>query len=139
MSSENSEKGNAKAGSRPGTDEKSLPEDKGKKVSSTEIVKEEVQKPAIATSASQKESSHNEQSESLVRFLKEVALEFRRVSWPDRQQVLRETLSVLVLVSIITGGVLAFDFAVARAVFEPLDKLARHLGGGIGVVHESNK
>lgn len=138
MSSENSKKGNAKAGSRPGKEGSPLSKDKGNEVSSTEI-KEEVQKPAVAQPAAKQEHTHDGQSESLVRFLKEVATEFRRVSWPDRQQVLKETLSVLVLVSIITGGVLVFDFAVARAVFEPLDKLARHMGGGIGVVHESNR
>ena len=67
-----------------------------------------------------------------IQFLKEVRLEFFRISWPDRKQVIRETYSVIVLVAIITGVVLAFDFAVDKVIFTPLDHFAKSIGGGIG-------
>ena len=70
-----------------------------------------------------------------IQFVSEALVELRKITWPDRQQVVKETLSVIVLVAIITACVLAFDYGIAKAVFEPLDKLARHLGGGIGVHH----
>lgn len=72
---------------------------------------------------------------AFLQFLAEVLIELKKITWPDRQQVIKETLSVIVLVAIITGCVLAFDYGIAKAVFEPLDKLARQLGGGIGVHH----
>ncbi len=37
-----------------------------------------------------------------LQFLNEVLLEFRKISWPERSQVIRETLSVLFLVALIT-------------------------------------
>ena len=67
-----------------------------------------------------------------VQFLKETYVEFRKISWPTRQQVVKETWSVLVLVTCLTIAVLAFDFAIARTVFEPLDKYAKKSGGGVG-------
>ena len=64
-------------------------------------------------------------------FLKEVAIEFQKISWPDRAQVIRETYSVIFLVTIITLMVLAFDWVLGNAVFGPLEHWARMLGGGI--------
>lgn len=72
---------------------------------------------------------------ALIQFIGEALIELKKINWPDRQQVIKETLSVIVLVAIITACVLAFDYGIAKVVFEPLDKLARHLGGGIGVHH----
>lgn len=72
---------------------------------------------------------------ALMQFLLEAAQETKKITWPDRKQVLRETLSVIVLVALITGAVLGFDYAIAKVVFEPLDKFARQMGGGIGVHH----
>lgn len=74
----------------------------------------------------------------MLQFCGEALIEARKVSWPDRRQVIKETASVIVLVGIITSCVLAFDFGVAKVVFEPLDKFARHLGGGIGVSHHKH-
>jgi preprotein translocase SecE subunit len=68
----------------------------------------------------------------LRQFLADTWIEFRRISWPSRQQVVKETWSVLVLVTMLTLAVLAFDFAIARTVFEPLDKYAKKSGGGVG-------
>jgi len=65
-------------------------------------------------------------------YLKEVAVEFRKITWPDRETVLRETWGVLLLVGIITGLVLGFDWIVAHFVFQPLEHMARLYGGGIG-------
>jgi preprotein translocase SecE subunit len=72
-------------------------------------------------------------SESTVQFLKETWQEFRKISWPDRQQVIKETYSVLFLVTVITVMVLAFDYAVGKAVFEPLDKFSRKINSGAAV------
>lgn len=72
------------------------------------------------------------QLSSLLVFLRETWIEFRKISWPSRTQVLQETWSVIVLVSLITVSVLFFDFAIARVVFEPLDKFAKKQGGGVG-------
>ena len=71
----------------------------------------------------------------LIQFIADSLVELKKITWPDRPQVIRETLSVIVLVAIITGCVLGFDYGIAKLVFEPLDKLARKLGGGIGVHH----
>ncbi len=71
----------------------------------------------------------------LLQFATEALVELRKVTWPDRPQVIKETISVIVLVGVITVCVLAFDFGIAKVVFEPLDKFARHLGGGVGVHH----
>ncbi len=68
----------------------------------------------------------------LQQFLNETVVEFRKISWPTRTQVIKETWSVLVLVTALTLAVLAFDFAIARVVFEPLDKYAKKTGGGVG-------
>lgn len=65
-------------------------------------------------------------------FLKEVAIEFNKITWPDRAQVIRETYSVLFLVTIITLMVLAFDWFLGHAIFGPLEHWARMHGGGIG-------
>lgn len=73
-----------------------------------------------------------EQFADFVQFLRDTWIEFRRISWPNRQQVVKETWSVLVLVTLLTVSVLGFDFAIARTVFEPLDKFAKHQGGGVG-------
>jgi preprotein translocase SecE subunit len=65
-------------------------------------------------------------------FLKETWQEFRKISWPNRDQVIKETWSVLVLVAVITGAVLGFDWVIAKSVFEPLDRYAKKMGGGVG-------
>ncbi len=99
---------------------------------------------SAGASASKAERISKQQSEQtglvgtftgLIVFINEALVELKKITWPDRQQVIKETLSVIVLVAIITGCVLGFDYGIAKAVFEPLDKLARHLGGGIGVHH----
>jgi preprotein translocase SecE subunit len=62
-------------------------------------------------------------------FLKEVLIEFKKISWPDRAQIFRETMSVLVLVTIITVLVLGFDAFLSKIVFGPIDQWVRtHLG-----------
>lgn len=67
-----------------------------------------------------------------LQFAKEVLLEFRKISWPDRRQVFRETLSVLFLVAFITLLVLGFDWFLSKLVFGPLEHFARLHGGGVG-------
>ena len=47
---------------------------------------------------------------ALVQFVSESMAEARKVTWPDRQQVIKETISVIILVALITACVLAFDF-----------------------------
>ena len=65
-------------------------------------------------------------------FLKEVVIEFKKITWPGRAQVIQETWSVLFLVAIITVMVWGFDRVVSFAVFGPLDHWAKLHGGGVG-------
>ncbi|MBS2002339.1 MAG: preprotein translocase subunit SecE [Candidatus Obscuribacterales bacterium] len=65
-------------------------------------------------------------------FLHEVIIEFRKITWPEKSQVLRETWSVLFLVAVITLMVLGFDWVLGNLVFGPLEHFARLHGGGIG-------
>jgi preprotein translocase SecE subunit len=67
---------------------------------------------------------------SVAQFLREVAIEHHKITWPDRAQVIRETRSVLVLVAFITLVVLAFDWVLGQAVFGPLEHFARLHGAG---------
>lgn len=67
-----------------------------------------------------------------LQFLKSVVVEFRKISWPTRTEVLRETWSVLFLVAAITLMVLGFDWFLSHAIFQPLEQFARMHGGGIG-------
>jgi preprotein translocase subunit SecE len=67
-----------------------------------------------------------------VQYLKEVQIEFRKISWPESGEVIRATYSVLFLVAVITLLVLGFDFALGKLFFGPLEHWARMLGGGIG-------
>src|SRR5438046_440963 len=65
-------------------------------------------------------------------FLKEVWIEFNKITWPERSRVIRETYSVLILVALITVMVLCFDWFLGNAIFGPLEHWARMHGGGIG-------
>ncbi len=65
-------------------------------------------------------------------FIKEVVVEFRKISWPEFRQVVRETWSVLFLVAVITLMVLGFDWVLGNVIFGPLEHFARLHGGGIG-------
>ena len=73
-----------------------------------------------------------EQIKGFQQYLKDVVVEFSKISWPDRSEVGRATLSVLVLVAIITLLVLGFDFILGRAIFGPLDHWVRLHGGLVG-------
>ena len=42
-------------------------------------------------------------------FLREVKEEFLKISWPSREQVIREFFAVLILVSVITGIIFVLD------------------------------
>ena len=68
-------------------------------------------------------------------FLKDVVVEFTKITWPGRTQVLQETWSVFFLVALITLLVLGFDWFLAHAVFGPLEHWARLHGGGVGLHH----
>lgn len=67
-----------------------------------------------------------------IQFLKEVNIEARKITWPERSLVLRETWGVIVLVAVLTLLVLGFDWSVGHFVFQPLEHWARILGGGVG-------
>lgn len=78
------------------------------------------------------ESELGESIKDVRQFLKEVGIEFRKITWPGRRQVIQETWSVLFLVTLITVMVFAFDKVLAMVVFGPLEHWARLHGGGIG-------
>jgi preprotein translocase SecE subunit len=72
---------------------------------------------------------------SLIQFLKEVIIEFKKITWPGSKEVIQATWSVLALVAIITSLVLAFDWVFANGFFGPLEHFARLHGGGVGAPH----
>jgi preprotein translocase SecE subunit len=69
---------------------------------------------------------------SLIQLVKEVVIEFRKISWPGSKEVIQATWSVLALVAIITLLVLGFDWLLGHAFFSPLEHFARMHGGGVG-------
>ena len=46
---------------------------------------------------------------NLMKFLQEVKGEFVKITWPSREQVIREFISVIVLVFVITGIIFLLD------------------------------
>ena len=46
---------------------------------------------------------------NLIEFLKEVRTEFVKITWPSREQVTREFISVVLLVFVITGIIFLLD------------------------------
>ncbi len=73
------------------------------------------------------------QGRDFIQFLREVYLEFRKISWPGSKEVMQATWSVLALVAVITLLVLGFDWVLGHAFFSPLEHWARLHGGGLGV------
>lgn len=62
-----------------------------------------------------------------ITFLKEVAKEAKKITWPPRSQVVQETTSVIVLVALITVMVLGFDYALGNWIFGPIEHFAKML------------
>ena len=79
-----------------------------------------------------KEAEKGNPIKEAIQFLKEVRVEFYKITWPELPQVVRETWSVLFLVAAITLMVLGFDWILAQGFFGPLEHWARLHGGGIG-------
>ncbi len=65
-------------------------------------------------------------------FLGEVRAEARKISWPERSQVVRETISVLFLVTLITMFVWLFDIVLGKFVFAPVEHWGHLYGIGGG-------
>ncbi len=99
--------------------------------STGQVVKAKEQ--SVSTTKSEK---HEEKKHSLIvsvgQFLKEVAIEHRKITWPDNKQVVRETWSVLFLVTAITMIVLGIDWVLGSVIFGPIEHWARLHGAGIG-------
>ena len=55
------------------------------------------------------EDNEEPKSVNIVQFLKEVRVEFLKITWPSREQVTREFISVLLLVFVITGIIFLLD------------------------------
>ena len=66
------------------------------------------------------------------KFLGEVRAEARKISWPERSQVVRETVSVLFLVTLITLFVWLFDLLLGKFVFAPVEHWGHLYGIGGG-------
>lgn len=60
-----------------------------------------------------------------IKFLKEVRNEVKKISWPERGQVIKETWSVVVLVTLITFLVLGYDYVLGHFVFGPIEHWAK--------------
>jgi len=65
-------------------------------------------------------------------FLNEVRAEARKISWPERSQVVRETMSVLFLVALITVFVWLFDIFLGKFIFAPVEHWGHLYGIGGG-------
>lgn len=91
----------------------------------------EVREKSVSTTKPEEQKKH-----SLIggvgQFLKEVAIEHRKITWPERKQVVRETWSVLVLVAAITLVVLGIDWVLGNVIFGPIEHWARLHGAGLG-------
>lgn len=77
---------------------------------------------------SPKKDAKNQKSNAVadfIKFLKEVRVEVKKISWPERGQVIKETWSVVVLVTIITFLVLGYDYALGHFVFGPIEHWAK--------------
>lgn len=81
------------------------------------------QQPKSSKTADNKKSG-NIVSNTVV-FLREVVKEAKKITWPPRSQVIQETTSVIVLVTLITVMVLGFDYALGNWVFGPIEHLAK--------------
>ena len=58
---------------------------------------------------------------SYIEFLKLTRIEYKKINWPDRRQIVQETWTVLVLVTFITLLVLGYDWVLGNLVFGPLE------------------
>ena len=114
---------------------KSMNNNKSAKQSQTTVKadKDNAKQSQTTVKAKTKNDKNNLANNSFITFLKEVKVEFRKISWPTRPQVIQETWSVLVLVTLVTLFVLGCDWVLAHAFFSPLDAWARIHGGGIGL------
>ncbi len=79
-------------------------------------------------SGSPKKNDKNPKSNFIadsIKFLKDVKIEVKKISWPERGQVIKETWSVVVLVTIITFLVLGYDYVLGHFVFGPIEHWAK--------------
>ncbi len=51
----------------------------------------------------------NNIKEAVIAYLKSVRLEWGKITWPPKQQIIVETIYVIIIVTIFTIGVLALD------------------------------
>ena len=86
--------------------------------------------PQIVMTRKEKTSPLGQRFLKISQFLNEVLAEFRKISWPERSQVARETFSVLFLVLLITVLVWVFDLVVGKFVFSPLEHWGHLYGIG---------
>ena len=61
--------------------------------------------------------------EALIAYFKSVKLEWGKITWPGKQQVIVETVYVIVITAVFTIGVLAVD-TIFNAIFK-----------GLGLIH----
>ena len=94
--------------------------------------KPEEKKTSSSDSKSTKKKGSSTSLSQIRQFFSEVATEFRKITWPPFNKVVRETWSVLFLVAVITLMVLGFDWFLGHAIFGPLEHFARMHGGGVG-------
>ncbi len=63
--------------------------------------------------------------QGLFKFLNDVKIEAKKITWPPRSQVINETWSVIVMVAFITFMVLGFDYALGNWIFGPIEHAAK--------------
>ena len=90
-----------------------------------------IDKPGSGSSKSGKDPSKNGNKQQgnfitdFIKFLKEVRNEIKKITWPERGQVIKETWSVVVLVTLITFLVLGYDYVLGHFVFGPIEHWAK--------------
>ncbi|HEY9870993.1 MAG TPA: preprotein translocase subunit SecE [Candidatus Obscuribacterales bacterium] len=115
-----------------GAGQKDARKESGKSSAQAKAKNDQAAKAAAKAKKKDEESEIGESIKDVRQFLKEVVIEFRKITWPSRRQVIQETWSVLFLVTLITLMVFGFDKVLAMVVFGPLEHWARLHGGGVG-------
>ena len=63
------------------------------------------------------QNEKNDFKEALMAYFKSVKLEWGKITWPGKQQVIVETIYVIVITAVFTIGVLALD-TIIDAIFK---------------------
>ena len=113
--------------SRPPTSDESSSQEASEKETVKEVKEKPQEQPVKSdpkkgsTMKSKETKSEGTGIAGYIQFLKEVRIEYKKINWPDRRQIIQETWTVIILVTFITLLVLAYDWVLGNVVFGPLE------------------